>query len=479
MTVHEGEPTRRRRGNTALGILVPMRSLLSRLVLVVLALQPVARSQDAAYDSERTQRVLTDLIQRKLDQGVASISIALVRGDEIVWTAAFGHANVRMQVPATPETIYVTGSTFKAVTATAILQLAERGLVDLDDPINDHLGEHAVEDLEEQPVTLRHLLSHTSGLNPGANTEEVWSRTLPMRLAELPGAVRAVRAPEERYEYNNYGYGIAGYLVERISGQDFEDYIVEHVLAPLGIETPGPVRPTPEMVERLALPYVPSPAGPRPVAQTFFDVYPAGDIYLTAEDMARFLCAHLNGGVFQGARILSAESTTEAHRPQFFDYALGWGTNPNARNLISHGGGVNGFRTHMLGDLEAKVGVYVMSNSGAVDDLARYAVALLRGEDVWVPPKRVAVSVEAKVLEAYVGRYELRPELVFTITREEARLFLRSTDGQQRHELLASSPTEFFLTSANADVRFLRNEEGVVDRLLFVQGAEFTAKRIE
>ena len=147
-----------------------MRFLLSRFALVVFALHSVARSQDGAYDLERTQRVLTELIQRKLDQGIASISIASVRGDEIVWAAAFGHANVRMQVPATPETIYVTGSTFKAVTATAILQLAERGLVKLDDPINDHLGEHAVEDLEEKPITLRHLLSHTSGLNPGANT---------------------------------------------------------------------------------------------------------------------------------------------------------------------------------------------------------------------------------------------------------------------------------------------------------------------
>jgi len=459
-----------------------MHPLLPRTLLVVplvLGLHAVALSQDAAdHDLEHTQRVLTELIHRKLDRGVASISIALVRGEEIVWTAALGHANVRMQVAATPETLYVTGSTFKAVTATALLQLAERGRVDLDDPINDHLGEHSVEDLEGKPVTLRHLLSHTSGLSTGANTEEVWSRRLPMSLAELPRVVRAVRAPGESYEYNNYGYGIAGYLVERVSGQDFEDYVVKHVLAPLGIETPGPVRPTPEMVERLALPYVPSPEGPRPVAQTFFDVYPAGDIYLTAEDMARFLGAHLSGGAFQGRRILSAESTAEAHRPQFFDYALGWGTDPDARHLISHGGGVNGFRAHMLGDLEAKVGAYVMSNSGEVDDLARVAVALLRGEDVWVPPKRVAVSVEAEILEAYVGRYELRPELVFTITREEARLFLQATGGQRR-ELPAASPTEFFLTSADADLRFLHNEEGVVDRLLFVQGAEYTAKRVE
>jgi CubicO group peptidase (beta-lactamase class C family) len=455
-----------------------MLSLLCRFVLAVCVLPSVARCQEGTFDLERTQRVLTELIQRKLDQGVASISIALVRGDEIVWTAAFGHANVRMAVPAIPETIYVTGSTFKAVTATAILQLVERGLADLDDPINDHLGEHPVDDLEDQPVTLRHLLSHTSGLSPGANTVELWSRTLPMGLAELPGAVHAVRAPGERYEYNNYGYGIAGYLVERISGQEFEDYVVEHVLAPLGIETPGPVRPTPEMVERLALPYVPSPEGPRPVAQTSFDVYPAGDIYLTAEDMARFLGAHLNGGAFQGGRLLGADSTAEAHRPQGFHYALGWGTDPDAPHLIAHTGGVPGFQAQVLGDLEARVGAYVASNSGDLDHLTRSAVALLRGEDVWVPPERVVVPVEAELLEAYVGRYELRPDLVLTITREEARLFLQATGGQRR-DLLAASPTEFFITSADADVRFLRNEQGLVDRLLFLQGDEYTANRID
>jgi len=184
-----------------------MRSLPSPLLLVLLACHSIAGGQEPTYDPERTRRVLTELIERKLDAGVASISIALVRGDEIAWTAAFGHANVRMEVPATPETIYVTGSTFKAVTATALLQLAERGLVELDDPINEHLGEHRVEDLEDHPVTLRHILSHTSELTPGANTKEVWSRTLPMRLDELPGAVRAVRPPEEKYEYNNYGQG--------------------------------------------------------------------------------------------------------------------------------------------------------------------------------------------------------------------------------------------------------------------------------
>lgn len=455
-----------------------MRSLLLAATFLAVTLAPIAASQDKAYDLEKTQRVLGELIQRELDKGTASISIALVREGEIVWAEAFGYANVRMQVPATPETIYVTGSTFKAVTATAILQLVEKGLCTLDDPINDHLGEHPVDDLEDHPVTLRHLLSHASGLTPGANVKFVWSRTSPKPLSELPGLVSAIRPPEQSYEYNNYAYGIAGYLVEQISGQKFDRYLKEHILGPLGVTTPGPVRPTPEMIERLALPYAPTESGPQPVHQTFFDVYPAGDIYLTAEDMARFLAAHLEGGTFQGERILSEESTAEAHRPQFFNYSLGWGVTHDTPHIIQHAGGVSGFTTHMLGDLDAKVGAYVMSNSGDMSGISQAAVALLRGEDVYVPPSRVAIAVDAATLESYVGRYELTPDNIFTVTLEDAQLFIQSTQGQKR-ELPAASTTEFFLTASDADIRFLTNEEGEVDRLVILPGAEYTAKRIE
>ena len=108
----------------------------------------------AEFDLEKSKEVLEELIEQELAGGVASISLALVRGDEIVWKAAYGYANYRMKAPATPETIYVTGSTFKAVTATAILQLVEEGKCKLDDPVNQYLGDVQIDDNEEKPVTM-------------------------------------------------------------------------------------------------------------------------------------------------------------------------------------------------------------------------------------------------------------------------------------------------------------------------------------
>ncbi len=457
------------------------RSVVASLFLIFSLLVPQALAQEGTFDLEKTKRVLEEEIQKQLDRGVASVSIALVRDGKIVWEAAFGYMNVAMQVPATPETIYVVGSTFKAATATALLQLAEQGKFALDDAINDYLGDSKVQDLADSPVTFRHILCHGSGLQAGANTVDVWSRTLPDSLEELTVKLKSVRPPMEKWEYNNYAYGLAGLLVERISGQPYEEYIREHVLKPLGIETPGPVSPTPAMLGYLALPYVVGPGSkPQPVSRTRYDVYPAGDIYLTASDMARFLGAHLQEGEWQGQRLISAESTREAHRVQFQGYGLGWGVSGGpGQRLISHGGGVLGFATQMLGDLDARVGVYVASNSGNMSKIAQAAIQLLRGEDYVAPKERPVIELEASDLEPLIGKYELQPGVILTVTRDGNELFAQLT-GQDRFGVFPSAPLEFFFRVVEATLTFEKNEEGEIHRVVLKQGgAVMPLKKIE
>src|SRR5512140_2764732 len=162
------------------------------LVLCVLALVAVSTGRPAVaragrFDLERTKTVLSGLIETAIaERGIPSISIALVRGEAIVWTAAFGHANVRTRTPATPDTIYCTGSTFKSVTATALMQLQEQGKFQLDEPVNRYLGTARIRDQLQgaKPVTFRHMLSHWSGLTAGAVNKPLWARELPKSLEE-------------------------------------------------------------------------------------------------------------------------------------------------------------------------------------------------------------------------------------------------------------------------------------------------------
>ena len=457
-----------------------------RLLVLALSLVAVApaQGQSGQFDLNKTKTVLTGLIEKAIaETGVPSISIALVRNDSVVWKAAFGYSNVRMKVPATPETFYSTGSTFKAATSTAIMQLVEQGKLQLDHPINRYLGEHQVKDRiqVEKPVTFRHILSHWSGLTAGANTKPIWGRELPRSLEKYTTDLYSIRPPETKYEYNNYAYGTAGLLIEKISGVEYEKYMYENVLKPLGIKTEHFVRPTPEMVELMALPYnAGKPA--KAVEQVHYDVYPAGDIWLTAEEMARFLGAHLNGGVWQGKRIISEASVKTTHEPLYGgNYALGWGVRKDPKNghtIIAHTGGIPGMSSNMVGDVEAKVGVYYMSNSGAPSVIADAAIALLRGED-WTPPaERKVVALDPKTLDRFVGSYQLNADLSFGISRGTNGLELRQNGQGDPTPLLAESATRFFMKGQPFTIEFVSNAAGEVEKMVIDTGDDkLEAKR--
>jgi D-alanyl-D-alanine-carboxypeptidase/D-alanyl-D-alanine-endopeptidase len=460
--------------------------LLGMLVLVVFP-GSAAIAQGAKFDLAKTQAVLTTLIKRTLaDNGIPSMSIALVRDDKIVWTAAFGYANMATHTPATTDTLYSTGSSFKSVTATAVLQLAEQGKLKLDAPINNYLGEDRVQDRlqSEKPVTFTNLLSMWSGLISGAHTEPVWSRKLPKTLEEFTRTLYTIRAPETKWEYNNWGYGAAGLLVQEISGVEYEKYMVDNILKPLGVTTPHPVYPTAEMVERMALPYLAggSLGQPVPEAQVHFDVYPAGDIYLRPSDMARYLAAQLNGGVFNGHRILSEDSVREMHKPRFGgDYGFGFWIvrDPvSGHTMIHHGGAIQGQRAFLVGDLDARVGLYYMTNSDDLPDAAPpawsevtdAALKLLRGEAYSIPPERKGIAVNEKLLDSYVGTYALaRGSIV--ISREGRNLVLQQKGQPAKNELLAATSARFFQRGSNRTITF-EGDGGKIDRLVMEVGSK-------
>jgi CubicO group peptidase (beta-lactamase class C family) len=460
-----------------------IRTPVRLLLLSALAVAP-AQAQTGRFDLAKTQTVLTNLIQQALkERGVPSISIALVRGDSIVWKAAFGYANVRTKTPATPETIYSTGSTFKSATATGLMQLYDQGKFRLDQPVNRYLDDVRIQDRlqSEKPVTFTHILSHWSGLIAGAETKPIWGRELPKPLEKMVAGLYTVRAPETKWEYNNFAFGLAGLLIEKISGVEYEKYMLENVLKPLGITTPHPVYPSPEMVELMALPYAAggTDGPPRPVPQVHYDVYPAGDIYLTAEDMARFLAMHLNGGVFRGKRILSEASIRIMHEPKFGGtYGFGFfiRKDPNGHTIISHSGGIPGQSSYMLGDVDAKVGVYFMSNSGGPPAIAEAALKLLRGEDYVPPPVRKPITVDSKILDTYAGTYEVSADFTLTVVREGAGLYI--IQGPTKTQLLAETPTRFFVKGQDYVITFVPGASGTIEKLVLDTGSEtLDAKR--
>ncbi len=181
----------------------------------------------ARLDLSAVQQRLTDAVRETLaNYTVPSISLALVKGDRIVWSQAFGYQNLRRRVLAEPDTAYLTGSILKVVVATALMQQVDAGKLDLDAPVNDYLHGLVIPNPfeKDRPLTTRHLLSHHGGIpNERWMVAPVALRELPFSLEEVVRKrVKVTRKPGEAFQYLNYGFALNGYLLAQLKGTTFE-----------------------------------------------------------------------------------------------------------------------------------------------------------------------------------------------------------------------------------------------------------------
>jgi CubicO group peptidase (beta-lactamase class C family) len=319
------------------------------------------RLRDAVEETRRVYRV-------------PSISLALVKGDRVVWAHAFGDMNRARAVPADTETAYVTGSIFKVVVATALMQLVDEGKLDLDAPVNRYTKDFQVPNPFEKktPLTLRHLLSHHGGVPNGAQIVDLWSRRLPTPLDEVVRKqVKVTTRPGTKFEYSNYAFTFNGWLLGKVADSSFDSTLRRRLLDPLDMKHTV-FEPTAATCENLAVPYQVSLDGKevKPTPRTRLDVYPAGDVYSTPTDLAHFLILHLNGGRYAGKQVLSARAVAEMATPQFVKkgehsgVGLGWMIQSDGKHrTLWHNGAVPGFYTMMGLDPDLKVGVVLFSNS--------------------------------------------------------------------------------------------------------------------
>ncbi len=330
-------------------------------------------------------RVVAELepeIQRTLLAGnIPSASIALIAGDRVIWTNAYGYSNLWARTPATPNTVYLIGSTFKAMSTIALLQQMEQGKFKLDDRVNDYLTDFKIQGEDPQhPITFRHLLTHTSGLPADFGPFPVWGDTVPPSLEDYLGkALKATKPPLTSVTYSNMAYTLVAYLVQKFSGVPYKQYIQEHIFTPLEM-TSTAFEPRPDMEERLAIPYVVDEKTGSQVGTVRLkaSVWPAGIVYGTVLNQANWLIANLNGGVFKDKRLIS-QSTLDQMLTRQYDQFKGtienlWGNETAGFGLtwwtqvrdgdryLAHSGSVPGYTAFLLGNRDRKLGFAIMTN---------------------------------------------------------------------------------------------------------------------
>jgi CubicO group peptidase (beta-lactamase class C family) len=359
---------------------VNLRSLFVILVVVVLCNTTNTRAQTVNID-----RVVAELepeIQRTLLAGnIPSASVALIAGDRVVWVNAYGYSNLWARTPATPNTVYLIGSTFKAMSTVALLQQMELGKFQLDDAVNKYLTDFKIQGEDPQhPVTFRHLLTHTSGLPVDFGGFSVWGDTVPPSLDEyLSKSLKVAKPPMTSVTYSNMAYTLVGYLVQKFSGVPYKQYIQEHIFTPLEMESTA-FEPRPDMEERLSIPYVVDEKTHAQVGTVRLkaSVWPAGIVYGTVLNQSNWLIANLNGGVFKDKRLISQATLDQMFTRQYDQFkgtieniwgnetagfGLTWWTEVrDGDRYIAHSGSVPGYTAFLLGNRDRKLGFAILTN---------------------------------------------------------------------------------------------------------------------
>jgi CubicO group peptidase (beta-lactamase class C family) len=421
--------------------------------------------------------------------------VSVFRNGETIFSKAYGMANLSYGIPWDVETRTNIGSTSKQFTAFAVMLLAERGELSLDDDVRKHIPE--LPDLGET-VTVRHILSHTSGYREFINLLIMEGRRVDhgdfIDRAEVIDIVQRQPAlqnsPGSEFNYNNTAFALAAAIVERISEQDFHEFMEENVFGPLGM-TRTMVRPSPEhVVEGKAEGYAPGPGGVFLEIGDIGGAVGAGGIYSTVGDLQKWIENYANPVVgspeivrqMTTRNILTDGDTTGYGLGLFIDEHRGL-------RRVHHGGADMAHRSQLAYYPEINAGITTQSNHAGFDGSIafRLAEAFFRAdmepeEEEESPPEGEPFDAEAYDPEAFdemAGRYALEeaPTFILRFFREDDTLFTQAT-GQQQIEIVPTSDSTFALVGVEASVTFHRNDEGEVDALTLHQNGDHPANRL-
>lgn len=393
--------------------------LLSTLLIFSFILPPVMAESEATdnYFSAFLNEFMTTPEIAALYEGAA---VTIVKDGEVVVQQGFGYADKSQEEVVDPnETVFRVASVTKSLTAVAVMQLVEQGLIDLDADIQTYLGDIEYDNPFDQPVTMKHLLSHTSGFEIRDPDVSLFNDDFE-RFVEIEDYVRAkmppvVREPGTSYMYGNFDSLVQGLIVQNVSGQPFEDYMEEHIFAPLEMNSSGFLLEG-NLLDNLATGYDPM-GEPMDVYAVMPTVMPHGGMLTTADDMGKFMIAFLEDRA-SGAELLLTEQSVEemieyrvATHPLLPSTTYGFESASqlpgagSSQDVITKAGDLMGFSSYLWFVPEENLGVFVTyNNNGPLRDVL-YANLMVSFFPQYVSPADLGDYTPSVDLSRFEGMY--------------------------------------------------------------------------
>ncbi len=460
----------------------------------------LARSEPVATTPAGTVDQLFAGLDRDDAPGAA---VGVISHGEIVFQRAYGMADLTHSVPFTLDAPSNIASTSKQFTAFAVALLADRGALSLDDDVRQYLPE--LPDFGET-VTLRHLLTHTSGYRDYLTALTMGGLFYPEDHVDRDDVLGVVErqtelqnAPGAEWNYNNTGYGLLALVVERVTGTPFQDWMRETVFEPLGMAHTVVRHDPDEIVPGRATGYVPTSDGRWQEARDLGGAMGDGFIYTTPADLLRWMDTYRTAEI--GGEAVLRAMTTEAVLTNGDSTGYGLGLFLGERKglrQISHGGSDMGYRASFVYYPEIEAGVVVLTNSptvpasgGAIAEIF-FADAFTHADAAQadVPPEREDAQVEPAAsafdpasfdpaaFDAYAGRYEIDGSgYVQTYSRRGDRFYMQEADDPEA-ELVPIGPATFEAQADGATVEFIVGDDGTVSGLRYTRGRTYPGVRL-
>jgi CubicO group peptidase (beta-lactamase class C family) len=430
-----------------------------------------------AQDAARMDQIVQAYVADHKYMGTALVA----RGDQVLFTKAYGSANLEWDVPNTPNTKFRLGSVTKQFTAASILLLEERGKLSVSDPVKKFMPDAPA---AWDKVTIFHLLTHTSGVAdfthfPDYPKIEPFATTS-AKLVALFRDKPLDFEPGEKWSYDNSGYVLLTYLIEKVTGDSYEKFVRENIFTPLGMKDTG-YDSNAAIIPHRASGYSTGRDGIENAGFINMTVpQGAGALYSTTGDLLKWEQALFGG------KVLKAASLDKMTTPFKSNYAFGLMVETaGGHKKISHGGAIEGFNTSLNYYPDEKLTVVVLANlNGPADDIAGKLAALAHGETVTLTGERKEMTLDAKALSRYVGVYRMPgggPAGTPMVVALDGNQLTAKLDGQPAFPIFPQSETMFFLKVVDAQIEFPKDGgSGKASQLTLHQnGRDMVAQRMD
>lgn len=396
-------------------------------------------------------------------------TVLVARGDQVMFDKAYGSANLEWDVANTPTTKFRLGSVTKQFTAASILLLEERGKLSVSDPVKKYMPDAPA---AWDKITIFHLLTHTSGVPdftrfPDYSKIEPFATT-PAKLVALFRDKPLDFQPGEQWSYDNSGYVLLTYLIEKITGENYEKFVRENIFTPLGMTDTGYDSNSAIILHR-ASGYTPGRGGIENAGFINMTIpQGAGALYSTTEDLLKW-----EQGLF-GGKVLKAESLEKMTTPFKSNYAFGLMVETvDGHKKISHGGGIEGFNTELAYYPDDKLAVVALANLNgpAAGDIATKLAAVAQGKTVTLQSERTEITLDSQVLSRFVGAYQMPDGGPVMLISLQGNQLSAKLGPQPAFPIFPQSESMFFLKVVDAQIEFPKDEGSEKpSRLILHQG---------